>query len=118
MKCEVLSLIPHGSTCLTFHIVRVVISACPHPERRAAESLSASTSMFKEPKGCGQSGVILTLYLIRESGDIRALGSGFRRLSCGHFPRPHDLYSVGILLCESCAAACNFPKLNAASACT
>jgi len=79
-------------------------------------SLSAATSMFKEPKGCGQSGLILTLYLIRESGDIRALGRGFRLLPCGHFPRPHDPYSVGILLCERCAAACNLPKLNAASA--
>jgi hypothetical protein len=34
--------------------------------------------MFQEPKGCGQSGLILTLYLIRDSGEIRALGSGFR----------------------------------------
>ena len=102
----------YGSISLTFHIVRVVSFACPHPERRAATSLSAITSMFKEPKGCGQSGLILTLYLVRESGDIHAIGTGFRLLPCGHFPRPHDMYSVGILLCESCAAACNFPKLK------
>lgn len=68
-----------------------------------------------EPQGCGRSGLTLTLYVISEE-DVNPLSTGFHLLRCGYFPTSFDPHSIGMLLCESCANRCGFPKASAAAA--
>src|SRR5215467_2403836 len=80
--------------------------------RLLASRLAAafSTSMLKELKGCGQTGLTLTLYLISSEGNVRPLSVGYETLPCGHFPSSAVPHAMGMLLCEPCAVAFGFPK--------
>ena len=63
-------------------------------------------------RGCGKSGLSLTLYHVGPDGTARPLTHGFEHLACGYYPSTMEERTYGILLCGSCTIRLLFPGLQ------
>jgi hypothetical protein len=63
-------------------------------------------------RGCGKTGLSLTLYHVGPDGTARPLTHGFEHHACGDCPSTLQERAYGILLCGSCTVRILFPDLR------
>jgi hypothetical protein len=79
----------------------------------AAEKRSAMSSRSQERiRGCGKTGLSLTLYHVGADGTARPLTHGFEHHACGDCPSTPQERAYGILLCGSCTIRIIFPDVR------